>query len=137
MTVPFYLMAGVAVSHGSGPFERLSAAPLLDRNAVDPLLTASPFVIVEDGRWRMWYVAGSDWTGTASGEPRHRYHIRYAESDNGRDWQRDGHVCIDYADATEYAFARPWVSRMRRPIACGSRCEAIDTRSATRNPRTE
>ncbi len=109
VTVPFYLMAGMAVSHGNRPFERLSAAPLLDRKPVDPFLTASPFVSVEDRRWRMWYVSGSDWMATPSGETRHRYHIRYAESDDGREWRRDGRVCIDYADATEYAFARPWV----------------------------
>ena len=109
VTVPFYLMAGVAISRGGGPFERLSPAPVLDRNGFDPYLTASPFVTVEDRRWRMWYVSGSDWTATASGHPRHRYNIRYAESGDGREWRRDGRVCIDYGDATEYAFARPWV----------------------------
>ena len=109
VTVPFYLMAGVAISRGVGKFERLSPAPLLDRNGFDPFLTASPFVSVEDRRWRMWYVSGSDWTTMPSGEPRHRYNIRYAESDDGRAWRRDGRVCIDYGDATEYAFARPWV----------------------------
>ena len=109
VTVPFYLMAGVAMSHGEGRFERLSSAPLLDRNGFDPFLTASPFVSVEDRRWRMWYVSGSDWTTMPSGEPRHRYNIRYAESDDGRAWRRDGRVCIDYDAETEYAFARPWV----------------------------
>ena len=109
VTVPFYLMAGLAVSHDGGPFERSSPAPLLDRNAFDPFLTASPFVTIDGGRWRMWYVSGSDWAATPSGAPRHRYNIRYAESDDGRAWRRDGTVSLDYADRSEYAFARPWV----------------------------
>jgi hypothetical protein len=108
VTVPFYLMTGVAVSRAGGRFERLSAAPLLDRSAADPFLNASPFVMVEGGRWRMWYVSGSDWRTTASG-PQHRYNIRYAESDDGMAWRREGRVCVDYGSEEEYAFARPWV----------------------------
>jgi hypothetical protein len=110
VTVPFYLMTGLAVSRGGGKFERLSIAPLLDRNAVDPFLNASPYVVIEDGRWRMWYVSGSDWRATSAG-PQHRYNIRYVESADGVTWQREGRVCIDYGSADEYAFARPWVIR--------------------------
>jgi hypothetical protein len=110
VTVPFYLAAGVAVSEDGGPFERLSLAPLLERNAVDPFLTASPFVFVGHGRWRMWYVSATEWRHHESG-PQHYYHIRHAESADGIDWHRDGQVCIDYESAEEYAFARPWVVR--------------------------
>jgi hypothetical protein len=110
VTVPFYLTASVAISEDGGPFERVSLAPLLERSAVDPFLTASPFVLVGHGRWRMWYVSGTEWRNTESG-PRHYYHIRYAESDDGLGWRRDGRVCLDYATADEYALARPWVVR--------------------------
>ncbi len=110
VTVPFYLAAGVAVSEDGGPFVRRSAAPLLDRSAVDPFLTASPFVAIEGARWRMWYVSASEWRQTAAG-PRHYYNIRYAESADGVSWTRDGTVCLDYATPEEYAFARPWVMR--------------------------
>lgn len=111
VTVPFYLIAGVAVSRHGGAFERLSYGPLLDRNPVDPFLTASPFVVRDGGAWRMWYVSGSRWTPTEDGA-RHYYNIRYAESDNGVDWRRDGTVCIDYAPNTdEYAFGRPCIVR--------------------------
>ena len=111
VTVPFYLAAGVAVSERGGPFRRLSDGPLLDRNAVDPFLTASPFVMRDAGGWRMWYVSGSRWSMTDAG-PRHDYHIRYAYSVDGLTWQRDGTVCIDYAAGTdEHAFGRPFVLR--------------------------
>jgi hypothetical protein len=110
VTVPFYLTAGAAVSDGSGPFERVSQAPLLDRSEVDPFLTASPFVMVDDGRWRMWYVSATGWQATPSG-PRHHYHIKYAESADGMAWHRRGTVAIDYGSPDEYAFARPMVVR--------------------------
>jgi hypothetical protein len=108
VSVPFYLAAGLAVSDNDGPFRRLSHAPLLDRSPVDPYLTASPFVRTENGRWRMWYVSGTEWRPLASG-PRHYYNIRYAESDDGIAWRRDGRTCLDYANDNEHAFARPCV----------------------------
>jgi predicted GH43/DUF377 family glycosyl hydrolase len=109
VTVPFYLAAGLAVSDDRGlTFRRASAAPLLDRNDVDPLLTASPFVMIDNGLWRMWYVSGTAWS-VVDGATRHSYHIKYAESRDGVHWMRTGHVCLDYASEAEYAFARPCV----------------------------
>jgi hypothetical protein len=111
ITVPFYLIAGVAVSEKGGPFARLSYGPLLDRNAVDPFLTLSPFVLRDGSRWRMWYVSGSQWTMMETG-PRHYYHIRYAESGDALTWRREGVVCVDYAPGSgEYAFGRPFVTK--------------------------
>jgi len=110
-SVPFYLNVGLALSEDGGrTFRRASPAPLLDRHSVDPYLTASPWVLVENGIWRMWYVSGTEWRSTAAG-PRHRYHIKYAESIDGRQWDRRGVVCIDYQSADEYAFGRPCVIR--------------------------
>lgn len=109
-TVPFYFYVGCAVSVEGGPFQRISRAPILERDYIDPFLTASPWVLVEDGLWRMWYVSGTRWA-LEEGEPRHAYHIKYAESDDGISWRREGRVCIDYRDASEYAIARPCVVR--------------------------
>lgn len=110
VTVPFYFFAGVALSEdGGGTYRRHSDGPILDRNAIDPYLTGSPFVLREGERWRMWYVSGSGWE--AGEPPRHRYHLRYAESADGIGWERDGTVCIDYRDDSEYAIARPCVIR--------------------------
>ena len=110
VTVPFYLAAGLAVSEAGGAFERVSAAPLLDRTAVDPYLTASPWVLAERDRWRMWYISGTEWD-TVGGAARHFYHVRYAESGDGIDWTREGRVCLDYREPGEHAFARPCVLR--------------------------
>lgn len=109
VTVPFYLAASVAVSDDDGrTFRRVSVGPLLDRNGVDPYLTASPFVLVEKSGWRMWYVSGTGWEQSPAG-PRHLYHIRYAESQDGFAWVRKGIVCLDYSRPGEYAFSRPCV----------------------------
>jgi hypothetical protein len=111
-SVPFYFYVGCARSTDGGKtFERVSPAPVLERSEVDPYLTASPWVLLEDGLWRMWYVAGTGWEELAADRPRHRYHIRYAESEDGLAWRRDGHVCIDFRDESEYAIARPCVVR--------------------------
>ena len=115
VSVPFYLAAGLAISVGDGPFLRLSAAPVLERTAVDPLLTASPFVLRDAGsgnaaRWRMWYVSGTEWQLTPDG-PRHAYHVRYAESADGVAWDRRGEIALDYATPDEHAISRPYVLR--------------------------
>ena len=109
VSVPFYLNAGLAISDAGGrTFTRVSRAPVLERTAVDPYMTASPWVLIEDGVWRMWYVSATGWTAGADG-PRHHYHVRYAESVDGINWTRDGRVCLDFASPDEYAFGRPCV----------------------------
>src|SRR3546814_7109122 len=68
-------------------------------------LNTAPFVLHEDGQWRMYYVAGVGW--------RHRdlprYNIQYATSRDGLHWHRDGTVAIDFASDEENALARPFV----------------------------
>ncbi len=109
VSVPFYFFVGLAISEDGGEtYERVSPSPVLERNSVDPYLTASPCVLVEDGRWRMWYVSGTGWELKA-GKPEHRYHIKYAESADGVRWEREGLICIDYRSADEYAISRPCV----------------------------
>jgi hypothetical protein len=109
VTVPFYFYVGLALSDNGGEsYKKISAAPILERNAIDPYLTASPCVLVEDGTWRMWYVSGTGWE-MKEAQLRHRYHIKYAESSDGIHWHREGLVCIDYQSKDEYAIARPSV----------------------------
>jgi hypothetical protein len=109
VSVPFYFYVGLAVSDDGGQtFDRVSAAPILERSDVDPFLTASPCVLVDGGVWRMWYVSCVRWEIVA-GHPRHWYHVKYAESDDGVRWSRRGIVCIDFKDGSEYAIARPCV----------------------------
>ena len=111
VTVPFATFIGLAVSEdGGGSFRRVSRAPVVGRTDADPFLATSPWVLVEDGRWRMWYASGVRWEATEGG-PKHYYRIVHAESRDGVTWSPTGDVCIDFADQHEYAIARPCVLR--------------------------
>jgi hypothetical protein len=111
VTVPFSTYIGLAISEDQGQtFKRASRGPVVGRTDADPFLATSPYVLVEDGRWRMWYASGERWEATATG-PKHYYRIVYAESADGIRWDATGRVCIDFADEEEYAIARPCVLR--------------------------
>lgn len=112
VTVPFYVYVGCAERAGAeGAFERVSPAPVLGPHALDPIMCSSPWVLVEDGLWRMWYVSNRAWVAGADGRQEYRVHIRYAESGDGIDWRRDGRVCLDFAGPGETALSRPVVLR--------------------------
>jgi hypothetical protein len=111
VSVPFYWQSGLAVSTDGGrSFARVSRGPIMERNDTDPYLNASPWVMVDGGVWRMWYLSATKWT-PGEGGPKHYYHVRYAESRDGVHWHRDGRVCVDFGSADEYAFGRPCVMR--------------------------
>jgi hypothetical protein len=111
VTVPFSVFVGCATRReGEEVFRRVSASPVLDRDEHDPFMCASPWVLVEDGCWRMWYVSNRGWENDEHGL-RYRVHVRYAESSDGLGWQRDGRVCLDFEGPDEYAISRPCVVR--------------------------
>jgi hypothetical protein len=106
-SVPFYLGIGLAISDDGG--KSFVKAPLLGPCAdpTAPVLQASPWVRVEQGGWRMWYVAGVRWERV--GETwRHHYLLRYAESQDGLVWQ-DRALAIPLSGPDENAIGRPCV----------------------------
>lgn len=109
VTVPFRNSIGLAISRDNGQsFAKYSKGPLLDRTPVDPYFLASSCVLRQEDVWRMWYLSCVGWE-FEQGKPRHRYHIRYAESRDGLNWIREGRVCIDFNSDAEYAISRPSV----------------------------
>jgi predicted GH43/DUF377 family glycosyl hydrolase len=109
VTVPFYFYLGMAISEDGGrTFCKVSDAPILARSSVDPYLTGHACVMSEGDLWRMWYVSGQRWD-VQNGQPKHYYHIKYAESTDGLKWDRRGVVCIDFKSDEEYAIGRPCV----------------------------
>ncbi len=100
------LFGGLAISIDGGlTFERYSEAPILERNKINPLINTAPYVLHENGQWRMYYVGGVEWLH----RDLPRYNIQYATSKDGLEWKREGHVCIDFASKEEHALAKPWV----------------------------
>ncbi len=110
VTVPFRNSIGLAISNGKVGFKRYSPGPILDRSMFEPHFTATPCVIFDSQKWRMWYLSCTEWLRTDN-SPKHKYHIKYAESEDGINWRRDGVVAIDYANSDEYAISRPSVIR--------------------------
>jgi len=105
-TVRFSFYSGLAISKDGGEsFERYSRAPILERTAREPFVNASPFVMRDGDVWRMYYVSGEGWVNPDVP----KYNIKYAESQDGRNWIREGHTCINFDTPGEHALARPCV----------------------------
>jgi predicted GH43/DUF377 family glycosyl hydrolase len=105
-TVRMHLFGGLAISRDGGKtFDRWSRAPILERCRTDPYLNTAPWVICDGEGYRMFYVSGHEWVH----KDLPRYNIKTAFSKNGKDWLREGHVCIDFKDDSENALARPYV----------------------------
>jgi predicted GH43/DUF377 family glycosyl hydrolase len=106
------LFAGLAISKKNNDiFKKVSRSPILERNKVDPFLTATLCVLKDKNIFRMWYVSGDKWT-TFNKEIYPKYNIKYADSKDGINWQRKGLICIDYKNKYEYALARPSVIKI-------------------------
>jgi hypothetical protein len=105
----FYASVGLAESDDGGvTFRRIANVPVLARGEHDPCLVTSPCVRREGGTWRMWYVSGFAWR-EIDGALRSIYDIKYAESDDGLEWRRDGRVALALLPG-ETNLARPCVT---------------------------
>jgi len=109
VTVPFKNSIGLAISSDGGEtFQKFSEGPLLDRTYAEPHFCATPMILKEDGVYKMWYLSCIRWE-PSDNKPKHYYHIKYAESNDGIDWDRKGIVAIDFKNDDEYAIAVPRV----------------------------
>ena len=105
----YYLFLGLAVSSDGGlSFTRSSQAPVLDRSDEGLFVRGSAHVCVEGPRWRMWYVAGSEWRDVR-GKSVPTYDMRYLESSDGLHWGKTGRRCLALASSDEFGLARPFV----------------------------
>jgi hypothetical protein len=91
-------------------FERCFNGPIIDRTKEYPHFTATPEVMHDGERFRVWFTSCVRWEATPEG-PKHYYHLEYAESDDGTNWKRDGTIAVDFRDADEYALGVPRVIR--------------------------
>jgi hypothetical protein len=108
VTVAYRNAVGLAVSDDGGlTFQRVFEGPIVDRTRFEPYFCASPFAIVDGGRWRLWYASCTGFR-RVDGRPEPVYQIKYAESPDGREWNRPNVTCIEYASEGE-ANARPCV----------------------------
>lgn len=107
--VRYRIFTGLAISQDSGKtFNRVSEAPVLDRSDGELFFRCGAFVLREDGRFRLWYVAGSTWT-VVNGKQMPVYHICQQESGDGINWAPAGKVSVPITEPDEHGFGRPWV----------------------------
>ncbi|MBD0373814.1 MAG: hypothetical protein ICV60_23575, partial [Pyrinomonadaceae bacterium] len=100
-TVPYHNSIGLAVSEDGGrTFEKFAEGPLFDLRPKEPFFTGTANVLVEDGVWKIWYQSCTGWE-MIDGKPEPFYHIKYAESEDGINWKREGRVAIDYKSERE------------------------------------
>ena len=107
VTVPWRNSIGLAIyDPTTETFQRYSKAPLLDRHHVDPFSVSYPFVLEDDGIYRMWYGSNLRW-GKEQKDMAHL--IKYAESQDAIKWTREGIIALNFKDEGEYAMSRPCV----------------------------
>jgi hypothetical protein len=105
-TIPYHNSIGLAISKDNGyTFERFSEGPVFGETYVEPFFTATSCVLVDAGVWKNWYLSCTGWT-RVDGRAEPRYHIKYAESKDGINWDRRGLVAIDYKSDSEAGIVR-------------------------------
>ncbi len=99
------LFGGLAISKDGGEnFTRWSEAPILERCQANPFINTAPWVIKQGTQWRIYYVAGVEWLSPDMP----RYNIQTGTSKDGKTWERDGTVAVDFGSG-ETSLARPYV----------------------------
>lgn len=107
--IRYRLLTGLAISEDSGEtFHRYSSVPVLERTTAELFFRCGPYCFQEQGKFRLWYVAGNSWT-EIDGKSMPVYDIRYAESEDGIHWPEEGEVQIAISDPDEHGFGRPCV----------------------------
>lgn len=107
--IRYRLLTGVAKSNDGGRhFARVSQVPVLERSDTELYFRGGPHCLMENGKYRLWYVAGSEWI-PVDAKPMPVYDVRYVESYDGIHWPSKGRVQIPIVDADEHGFGRPYV----------------------------
>jgi len=107
--VRYRIFSGLAVSTDDGcTFKRHSRTPILDRTNTELFFRCGPFAMFDEGLFKLWYVAGSEWT-VLNGKSMPVYDLRYQESEDGIRWADTGRLCMAITSEDEHGFGRPWV----------------------------
>lgn len=94
-SAPFQVSIGCAVSNDGGEsFQRIGKGPVLTASLHEPFMICSPKVRIFDGKWYLFYSAGTVWTKE---EERAEicYKLRMAWSDDGINWKKCGKPILE------------------------------------------
>lgn len=108
--IRYRLLTGLAASDDDGEtFRRVRDTPILERSGDELHFRCGAFVGLEQGRFRMWYIAGSRWE-LLEGKPMPVYDLRHLESPDGVHWGPSGRVVLPIDGEREHGFGRPFVT---------------------------
>lgn len=108
-TIPYHNSLGFAVTSDGKNFKKAFDGPVIDRIATEPQFSGSACVLFDQGIYKMWYLNCTHWHTAPDGRLEPCYHIKYAESQDGISWIREGKVAIDYIYENEGGISRPSV----------------------------
>ena len=112
VSYPYTIFSGLAVSRDEGlSFQRHSRVPILDRTEKEMHSRCAPVVLMEEGRFKMWYLAdfGNGWVEN-HGKLQPYYVTKYMESTDGIHWDdAEGEHCLAFKDPAEHGLAKPSV----------------------------
>jgi len=107
-TIPFRNSIGLAVSVDNGlTFKRYSKGAIIDRNLIDTISIAYPYVLFDGEKYRMWYGSCEEWNGSSVKD--YFFSIKIAESKDGINWERNGLYALRCNRDFEDAVSRPHV----------------------------
>ncbi len=107
--IRYRIFTGLAISRDGGlSFKRYSRCPILDRTDEGLFFRGSPFVMLDEGVFKLWYVVGSEWTNI-SDKSLPVYDMRYQESKDGVHWSDKGKLSLEITGEDEHGFGRPWI----------------------------
>jgi hypothetical protein len=102
VVVPWSNAIGLAVSDDGGEtFRKAFEGPIIDRTAKEPYFAVGAWILRDGGKFRMWYSSGIGWANIGGNALEPLYVIKYGESDDGINWQRNNVTCIQPLDANE------------------------------------
>lgn len=93
-TVPYHNSVGLAISENGIDFKKAYEGPIITVNKLEPYFSGTAFVMYHEKKFKMWYLSCVGWQlVNEKAEP--FYHIKYAESENGHDWNQTGKVALE------------------------------------------
>jgi predicted GH43/DUF377 family glycosyl hydrolase len=109
--IRYRLLTGLAISEdGGASFRRYRETPILERSPAELYFRCGPQVVRDGSQFRMWYIAGSDWTEVEDKQVP-VYVIKHLTSTDGLNWPDEGKTLLVPMDPDEHGFGRPWVVR--------------------------
>jgi predicted GH43/DUF377 family glycosyl hydrolase len=95
-TIPYHNSIGLATSKDGIHFTKMFEGPVLNTIATEPYFNGTACVLFDEGIYKIWYLSCTGWHQPKEGKLEPCYNIKYAESNDGIHWNRQGIVAIDF-----------------------------------------